>query len=101
MLSGCLPAGPLWQFGALLRAPSGLHACHGSTLKRKAAVFSLQFTQGQGQEVVREVEVDILAFILQRLAADGGLAAMFLSHPQLPALLEQAAGTTASDKKVR
>lgn len=52
------------------------------------------------QEVIREMEVDVLAFALQRLSADAGLTAAFLSHPRLPALLNQAAGTPASDKKV-
>ena len=45
--------------------------------------------------------MDMLAFIAQQLAVDGGLTAAFLSHPQLPALLEQTARTPASDKKVR
>jgi len=90
MAFGCLPAAnPLWQC-SVLRFTHFQHWMPPSPLQ-----------YAEGQEVVREMEVDILAFILQRLSADGGLAAEFLSHPLLPALLQQAAGTTASDKKVR
>lgn len=67
--------------------------CLSLTSQLWAAAASLQ--------VLREAEVDMLAFLLKLLAADGGLAAAFLSCPELPALLDQAAGTPASDKKVR
>lgn len=51
--------------------------------------------------MMREVEVDIMAYLLKLVSADGGLAAALLSHPRLPALLDHVAGTRVSDAKVR
>ncbi|KAI7836885.1 hypothetical protein COHA_009217 [Chlorella ohadii] len=75
-------------------------ALRGSPWLELVAPMLVKHFQGlEQQEHVRGTEVDTLTFLLQQLSRDAGLAAAFLSHPQLPALLNQAAGTPASDEQ--